>query len=140
MKIKLLIMTTALVFAGLSVGAAQTKDALHTPKTDSAERQAILDGLRGGANVKYRVNYLKVHNGWAWIDATPLDKRGRATAEGGPSLLKLEGNNWTLLDLSIVPEDPNDPMGAEDVSKVYLAHLQKTFPGVPLDICPKPRF
>lgn len=138
MKIKLLIMTAALIFAGLNVSRAQTKDAPHTPQKGSAERQAILDALRGGADVKYRVNYLKVHHGWAWIDATPLDRHGGAIAEGGVSLLNLQENDWTLMDLSLVPEDPDNPMGAEDVSRVYLANLQKTFPGVPLDICPKP--
>jgi len=55
-------------------------------------------------------------------------------------LLHLEGNNWKIVDLSSVPEDLNDPMGADDLSKVYLANLRKTFPGAPLDIFPKPRF
>lgn len=142
MKIKLLIMTTVLIFAGLNIVAAQTKDVLHTPKTGSAERQAILDGLRrGDANMTFKVDYLKVHDGWAWIDAMPLDARTkRATAEGGASLLHLEGNEWKVVDLSIVPEDPDDPMGADDLSKVLLANIRKTFPGAPLDIFPKPRF
>ncbi len=134
-------MTTALIFAGLNVGAAQTKDVLHTPKTGGAERQAILDGLRRGTDVKFRVDYLKVHNGWAWIDATPLDARTKkAVAEGGASLLRLEENKWTVVDLSTVPEDPDDPMGVDDLSKVLLANLRKNFPGAPLDIFPKPRF
>ena len=141
MKMKLLIMTAILIFANLTICQAQTKDALHTPKKGSAERRAILKALqRGAADVKFQVNFLKVHNGWAWIDATPLDERGRATAEGGPSLLNLKENNWTLMDLSIVPDDPNNPMGAMDISKAYIANLQKTFSGVPLDIFPKPRF
>lgn len=133
-------MTATLIFACSNICQAQIKDALHTPKKGSAERQQILDALRGGADIKYRVNFLKVHNGWAWIDATPLDARGRANAEGGPALLNLEENNWTLMDLSLVPYDPDNPMGAEDVSKVYLANLQNLFPSVPLDIFPKPRF
>lgn len=142
MKIKLLIMTTALIFAAAICCEAQTKDFLHTPKTGSAERQAILDGLRrGDTNMTFNVDYLKVHNGWAWIDATPLDARTkRATAEGGASLMRLDGNKWKVVDLSIVLEDPDDPMGADDLSKVFLANIRKTFPGAPLDIFPKPRF
>lgn len=138
MKIKLLIMTAAFILAAFNVSEAQTKDTLHTPKKGGAERQAILDALRGAASEKFQVNYLKVHNGWAWIDATPLDARGRAIAEGGPNLLHLENGTWTAKDLSTVPFDPDNPMGAEDVSRVYLANLRKTFPGVPLDICPNP--
>jgi hypothetical protein len=42
------------------------------------------------------------------------------------------------MDLSTVPEDPNDPMGSEDASRVFITHLRKTFPGVPADIFPKP--
>ena len=142
MKIKLLILTAILIFAGLNIAQAQTKDTLHTPKTGSAERRAILDGLRRGAatDVKFKVGYLKVHNGWAWIDATPLDENGQAAAEGGASMLHLEKNRWEKIDLSIVPEDPNNPMSEDDLSRVYLAHLRKTFPGAPLDIFPKPRF
>jgi len=141
MKIKLL-MIIALLLANLSICAAQTKDVLHAPKKGSAERRAILDALRrgGATGAKFLVAYLKVHNGWAWIDATPLDARGRATAEGGASLLHLEGNIWKIADLSIVAEDPNNPMGAQDLSKVYLANLRKTFPGAPLDIFPKAAF
>ena len=138
MRIKLL-MIIALLSANLSICAAQTANALHTPRKGSAERRLILDALRDGAETKFRINFLKVHNGWAWIDATPLDAQGGATAEGGPSLLHLEDGCWRIKDLSIVPLDPDNPMGALDVSPVYLAHLQKTFPGVPSDIFPKPR-
>ena len=132
-------MTAVLIFAGSQISRAQTRDALHTPKKGSAERQLILDALRSGTKTKLRVSFLKVHNGWAWIDATPLDAQGRPIAEGGPSLLHLEDNRWTIKDLSSVPFDPNNPMGAEDVSRLYLANLRKVFPGVPLDIFPKPR-
>ena len=66
----------------------------YTPAKSSAERQAILDALRGDQNVVFQVHYLKVHHGWCWIDTTPLDKHGRATAEGGPNLLHLENGTW----------------------------------------------
>ena len=45
-------------------------------------RQAIMDALRGNQDVRFQVHHLKVHNGWCWVDTTPLDKNGHATAEG----------------------------------------------------------
>ena len=117
-------------------GATQT-DELHTPAKGTEERQAIMDALRGNQQVVFQVNYLKVHNGWCWVDTTPLDKSGRATAEGGPNLLHLENGSWKVKDLSKVPDDPNDPLGPEDASSTYIRNVMKTFPGVPRDIFPK---
>ena len=97
-----------------------------------------MDALRGNQDVVFQVNYLKVHNGWAWADVTPLDKSGRATAEGGANLLHSENDRWKVMNLSKVPEDPDDPIGPEDPSPTYINHVIKTFPGVPRDIFPKP--
>jgi hypothetical protein len=118
--------------------AAGASDELHTPEKGSTERQAIMDALRGNQDVVFQVNSLKVHNGWCWVDTTPLDKQGRATAEGGPNLLHMENGKWKVMDLSKVPEDPNDPLGPEDASPAYLKNVTKTFPGVPRDIVPRP--
>ena len=109
----------------------------YTPAKGSAERQAILDALRGDQQVVYQVHYFKVHNGWCWIDTTPLDKRGRPTAEGGPNLLHLEKGKWQVMDLSKVPEDPDDPLGPEDASPGFVKRALKTFPGLPRDVFPK---
>lgn len=110
----------------------------YTPPKASAERKAILDALRGNQQGLFKVNYLKVHRGWAWVDTTPLTKEGKAVAEGGPNLLHREDGNWKVLDLAKVPEDPDDPLGPEDASPVFVKNLLKTFPGVPRDIFPKP--
>jgi hypothetical protein len=119
-------------------GGAEMNDELHTPAKGSDERQAIMDALRGNQQVVFQVNYLKVHNGWCWVDTTPLDKSGRATAEGGPNLLHLENGAWKVRDLSKVPDDPNDPLGPEDASPTFVKNVMKTFPGLPRDIFPKP--
>lgn len=119
-------------------GATEINDELRTPAKGSDERQAIMDALRGNQQVVFQVNYLKVHNGWCWVDTTPLDKGGRATAEGGPNLLHFENSKWKVMDLSKVPEDKNDPLGAEDASPTFVKNVMKTFPGVPRDIFPKP--
>jgi len=118
-------------------GGGTETDEVHTPAKGTEERQAIMDALRGNQQVVFQVNYLKVHNGWCWVDTTPLDKSGRATAEGGPSLLHQENGTWKVKDLSKVPDDPNDPLGPEDASPTYIRNVMKTFPGVPRDIFPK---
>jgi hypothetical protein len=117
---------------------SSTPDEVHTPEMGSAERQTIMDALRGNEDIRFQVHHLKVHNGWCWVDTTPLDKNGHATAEGGPNLLHFENGKWKVMDLSKVPEDPDDPLGAEDASPTYVRNLMKTFPGVPKDIFPKP--
>jgi hypothetical protein len=114
-------------------------DTAHSPAAKSTERQAILDALRGSENFIYQVNFIKVHNGWAWVDTTPLDpKTKQATAEGGPNLLHLANGKWKVMDLSKVPEDKKDPLGAEDASPTYVRNVQRTFKGCPADIFPKP--
>ena len=120
------------------VVSTPTSDEVHTPEMGSSERQAIMDALRGNQDVRFQVHHLKVHNGWCWVDTTPLDKNGHATAEGGPNLLHFENGRWRVMDLSKVPEDPDDPLGAEDASPTYVRNVMKTFPGVPKDIFPKP--
>ena len=136
------------IFIGLWLSAlahGQAKDLAHTPAKGSPERQAIMDALRKnfkadtGAQVIFQVHYLKVHNGWAWVDVTPLDDKGKAVAEGGPSLLHYEQAKWTVIDLSTVPEDPDDPLGDQDASPGFIKNLRQKYPAVPTDIFPKHR-
>jgi len=116
----------------------------HAPAAGSAERDGILAALHAeyttgsGSAVKFEVKYFKVHNGWAWLDVTPLDSNGNAIAEGGPNLLHLEDGVWKVLDLTKIPEDPKDPLGPENASPGFIRNLKKTFPGVPGDIFPRP--
>ena len=123
-----------------SAGAinAQVMDQVHSPAKGSSEREAILDALRSNPQEKFQVHSIKVHNGWAWVDTTPLDANGQATAEGGPNLVHLVNGKWTVQDLSKVKDDPNDPMGAEDASAVYVRNLRRVYKSCPADIFPKP--
>lgn len=134
------LLATLIFIIGLNflTASAFAMDTVHTPPQGSAERQAILDVMRNAEAVRFQVHFLKVHNGWAWIDVTPLGKDGKAVAEGGTNLLHLENGKWVLMDLSKVAEDPNDPLGAQDSSKVFVSNLRKVFRGVPADIFPKP--
>ena len=114
------------------------KTQAHVPANGSVERKEVVDALRGDQSVIFKVHYIKVHGNWCWIDTTPMDKQGHATAEGGPNLLHLEDGKWKVMDLSTVPEDPNDPLGPEDASPGFVKNVMKTFPGVPRDIFPRP--
>jgi len=141
LKIRLAILVLlALLPCHFVYGQAKTSDVVaHTPSKGSPERQAILDALRGDSrDVLYQVHYVKVHDGWCWIDTTPQDKQGHATAEGGPNLLHFEGGTWKVMDLSKVAADPKDPLGDMDASPGYIKNLLKVFPGAPRDIFPKP--
>src|SRR5438045_6534365 len=79
-----------LIVPTLTTAAATTQpeaiaDKLHTPAQGSAEREAILGGVRrdwrGSRNpddgktcrgkITFHVSYLKAHNGWAWVYADP---------------------------------------------------------------------
>ncbi len=123
-------------------------DKLHTPAKGSAERKAIMDVLRqhfqkynvdGKQEVQFTVHYLKVHNGWAWVDVTPLDGKGKPIAEGGTSLLQLQDGKWSSIDLSTITPDPDNPMGDQEASPGFIKNLLTKYPQVPLDIFPKKR-
>ena len=133
-----LILFVAVLCFLLTAQGQTGKSGLHVPANGSAERKAIMDALRGDQDVTFKVHYIKVHGDWCWVDTTPLDKQGHPTAEGGPNLLHRENGKWKVMDLSTVPEDPKDPLGAEDASPGYVKNVIKTFPGVPRDIFPKP--
>lgn len=129
---------------GSSVARGQVPPGgVHTPPKGSPERKAIMDALREGDKtnfdkpVVYMVNYLKVHNGWAWTDVTPMDDKGNALAEGEQALLHYENGKWVSKDLAKVADDPNDPLGAEDPSPRYIRNVLKVYPEAPPDIFPK---
>ena len=125
------------------LGRTQANDELHTPAKDTLERKAILDAVREeykeGADhpAKFLVNYLKVHNGWAWINVTPLDESGKPVGDPAPLLFYNDNGKWTAKDLNDVPTDDEDHEGPHDPSPKYIKALQKKYPGVPADIIPK---
>ena len=134
----LLILLLAVLCAPIFAQTNKSTLGPHSPANGSRERKAIVDALRGDQDVIFKVHYIKVHGDWCWIDTTPMDKRGNATAEGGPNLLHLENGKWKVMDISTVPDDPKDPLGAEDASPGFVRNVMKTFAGVPRDIFPKP--
>jgi hypothetical protein len=77
----------------------------HTPPDGSTERNAILQATQhalarqGRKNLALAVAYLKVHNGWAWIQVNPQSADGRQHYESQSGLLQEKTTNkWTLLE------------------------------------------
>lgn len=130
------------VFTQSALSLPQTNDQLRTPAEDSPEYKAILDAVReeykGGADqpAKFKVNYLKVHQGWAWIDVTPLDGSGQPVGDPAPLLFSNENGKWMSKDLNDVMTEGKGHSGPHDPNSKYLKALQKKYPGVPADIFP----
>lgn len=128
--------------SGIAVSASRAQestdagDKVHTPAAGSPERKEIMDALRGDQKVVFKVFYLKVHGEWAFVDVTPQDEKGKAVAEGGASLMHRVSGSWKVVDLSVLPEDPDNPMGPDDPNPKFVKAVQKAFPGVPADIFP----
>lgn len=134
-----------LSFNHQALGRPQPADQLHTPAKGSPERKAILDAVREEYKegedhpAEFQVNYLKVHNGWAWIDVTPLNESGKPVADPAPLLFYNDNGKWTAKDLNDVPMEGDDHDGPHDPSPKYIKALQKKYPGLPSDIIPKKR-
>jgi len=125
------------VMQNSSQGAGDSADKAYTPAAGSRERKDIMDGLRGDQGVVvFKVHYLKVHGNWAFVDVTPIDGKGKPVAEGGASLMHKLYGAWKVIDLSVLPEDPDNPMGPDDPTPKFVKAVQKAFPGVPSDIFP----
>ena len=52
------------------------------------------------------------------------------------SLLALLTCLCVVMDLSVLPEDRDNPMGPDDPTPKFVKAVQKAFPGVPSDIFP----
>lgn len=145
-SLRLLLFGSALLIFGFTnqtLGQSTPNDQLHTPAKGSPERQAILDAVRDeykeGADhpADFKVNYLKVHNGWAWINVTPLDANGKPVAEPAPLLYYNDNGKWTPKDLVDVGLNDDTDHGPHDPSPKYIKALQQKYPGIPTDIIQK---
>ncbi|PYJ24034.1 MAG: hypothetical protein DME99_00860 [Verrucomicrobia bacterium] len=126
--------TASLVTTVLLSGCASVNTA-HTPPDGSAERNAILQATQralarqGRKNLVLVVPYLKVHNGWAWIQVNPQSANGTQHYEPQSGLLQEKTNKWTLLEW----------MPAEEGTdyKKYFKNLKAKYPSAPPDIFPQ---
>jgi len=94
------IATAMLILTLGIVGSGQPGDMVHTPAKGSVERKGNSRRIARRPAGRVQGSFFKVHNGWAWLDVTPLDSKGNAIAEGGPNLLHLEDGVWKVLDLT----------------------------------------
>jgi hypothetical protein len=98
----------------------------------------VRDEYKEGADhpADFQVNYLKVHNGWAWINVTPLDAGGKQVGDPAPLLFHNDNGKWAAKDFNEVPTDAEGHEGPHDPSPKFIKALQIKFPGVPADIIP----
>jgi uncharacterized protein YceK len=126
--------TAFLVTSLLLSGCAAVNNA-HTPPEGGAERNAILQAThralarQGRKNLVLVVSYLKVHNGWAWIQVNPQSADGTQRYEPQSGLLQQMTKGWTLLEW----------MPAEEGTdyKKYFNNLKAKYPSAPADIFPQ---
>ncbi len=120
---------------------AGPQDDVHTPSKGSAERSAILEAVhaqyarndpdRTAATVEFTVPYLKVHNGWAWIEIHPRTKDGKQAFEPQSELYHLKDGKWTFTDALSGEADADHPKEIKEMKKKH--------PGLPEDILPDVR-
>jgi hypothetical protein len=135
-------------FAVVLLSRTAVADKLHTPGEGSAERTAILDGLRTHwqsahnpddgrtyrGKITFKVNYLMAHNGWAWVYAEPRSSLSKERfPENSGFLLRLQSGRWFVMKLPPM-EDNGD--GAFNPTKFDIARVRKMYPSVAEDVIP----
>lgn len=110
--------------------APVTIQGAYTPSAGSVERKAILDALRvemarnDSRELTFVVQYLKVHNGWAWVTVNPQSPSGDQRYESESALLRKRRGGWRVLERS-----------AGGDAK-YFRKLKSKYKSVPFDIFP----
>jgi hypothetical protein len=127
--------TTVTLVASLVLASCASVNTAHTPPDGSAEKNAILQAVQhalarqGRKNLVLNVPYLKVHNGWAWIQVNPQSADGRQHYESQSGLLQQTSNKWKLLEWMPAEE-------GTDYAK-YFKNLKAKYPSAPPDIFPQ---
>jgi uncharacterized protein YceK len=128
-------LTIAFLVTSVLLSDCASVNTAHTPPDGSAERNAILAASQhalarqGRKNLVLIVPYLKVHNGWAWIQVNPQSADGKQHYESQSGLLQQQTNKWKLLEW----------MPAEEGTdyKKYFKNLNAKYPSAPADIFPQ---
>jgi len=111
------------------------------PKVDS-ERKAILNSLRGihrELDLIFVVKYLKVNNGWAWIETNPRTLDGMGQFEPIDALLHKEKGKWVIKHTKPCCGEWEDDPKWKDIKDMegYFKKLKGMFPEAPQDLFPK---
>lgn len=107
-----------------------------TPPFGSPLRHAILAPLRVHlrenlqVEAVFVVRWLKVKNGWAWIETDPQSKDGKNRYESFAALLKREGEAWILVEIPAMEED------SPPVDGTYFKELMASHPGLLPEVFP----
>ena len=119
------------------VGAARaSQGAAFTPPPGSPVRKAILAPLRAflkdnlQVEAVFVVRWLKVKDGWAWVETDPQSKDGREKYEPFLALVKKKQKCWTIVEIPPLEED-SPPVG-----DAYFERLLKAHPGLPREVFP----
>ena len=126
---------TAILATSLLLSGCASVNTAHTPPEGSPERNAIVQATKhalarqGRKNVVLIVPYLKVHDGWAWIQVNPQSADGTQHYESQSGLLQQETNKWRLLEWMPAEE-------GTDYTK-YFKNLKAKYPSAPPDIFPQ---
>src|SRR5436189_211232 len=111
-------LTMASLITSLILSGCASVNTAHTPPEGTTERNAILQAVhhalarQGRKNLVLIVPYLKVHNGWAWIQVNPQSADGRQHYESQSGLLQQKGANgrsWNGCRLRKRPITQNIP-------------------------------
>jgi len=126
---------TGILATSLLLSGCASVNTAHTPAEGSTERNAIIQATKqalarqGRKNLVLVVPYLKVHNGWAWIQVNPQSANGKQHYESQSGLLQQTTTGWKLLEWMPAEE-------GTDYAK-YLKNLKAKYPGAPADIFPQ---
>lgn len=130
---------------GKATDSNEVADELHTPPMGSPERQGLMDALREQygkshpfrGNITFVVNYLKVHNGWAWTYPEPrsTDPQDQFGENSGFLLHKVNGQ-WQVMKVPPMVDDPDDPENLDYPTRKDVERMKKMYPSIPTDIFP----
>ena len=134
-KAILAVLVCLALFCGVESVRASQKAAV-TPPPGSPVRKAILAPLRAflkenlQVEAVFVVRWLKVKDGWAWVETDPQSKDGREKYEPFLALVKKKQECWTIVEIPPLEED------SPPVDDAYFKRLLKAHPGLPRDVFP----
>lgn len=110
----------------------------YTPAKGSVERTSIMNALRAEVksyhkiDVIFKVEYLIVKNGWAWIETSPMSKDGKNNYEDIIAILHKKKGIWKVEELVCTELETEGCLHDPD----YFKKLNKKFPNIPMEIVP----
>jgi hypothetical protein len=120
----------------LQAAGPSLADGAVTPSPGSAERKAIMNTLRTflkenlDVDAVFVVKWLKVRDGWAWVETDPQSPDGKSFYEPFLALLEKSEGVWAIAEIPSLEED------SPPVDDAWFEGLLEDFPGLPRDVFP----